>query len=321
MIPRTGARSGEAGLDSDRDQLPAALQLVGLSKRYNDALLAVDDVSLRVEGGQVFGLLGPNGAGKTTILRMALGLVRPTAGAVHVLGEVMRPGHPVLHRVGSLIEGPAFVPHLSGMENLEFFWRAGGGRMEDSNLAEALEIAGLGDAIHRKVRTYSTGMGQRLALAQALLKKPDLLLLDEPTVGLDPSEMREIRALLREIAGRGATVVLSSHILAEVEQVCSHAAVLAHGRLVSAGSVTDLTSAVTSVYIEAVDLEAALHVLKSMEGVSQVKVETPGVSLHLEGVSRSELVAALVRQGVGVETVTSRHSLEDAFLALLGESS
>ncbi len=167
--------------------------LRGLTKRFSPEVLAVDNLDLTVESGQVCGLLGPNGAGKTTVLRMLLGLIHPTSGTAEIFGQRMRSSHPVLRRIGALVEGPAFVPHLSGMKNLEFYWRAGGQDLRESNIEEALEIAGLGSAINRKVKTYSKGMGQRLAIAQALLNKPDLLVLDEPTVGLDPEEMREIR--------------------------------------------------------------------------------------------------------------------------------
>ena len=297
----------------------AALQVVGISKQYSEDVLALDHVDLTVMPGQVFGLLGPNGAGKTTLLRIALGLIQPTSGTAYIMGERMHSSHPVLKRVGSLIEGPAFVPHLSGMDNLEYFWCADGSSMRDANLDEALELAGLGSAINRKVRTYSKGMQQRLALAQALLKKPDFLVLDEPTVGLDPQEMREIRLLIRDFASAGATVLLSSHILAEVEQVCTHAAVLDRGHLVASGSVAELTSSAASVYLEVDDTTRAIALLKDTQGVGQLHEEAPGISMRLAGVARSDIVRALVAAGIGVETITSRHTLEDAFFAMLGE--
>src|SRR5436309_6594685 len=223
-----------------------------LTMRFGD-IMAVDDLTLEVPPGSVLGLLGPNGAGKTTALRMVLGLVHPTRGRTFLFGRPMRPGSPLLRRVGSIVERPGFVPHMTGIDNLKSFWLSGGQPLSEAHLDEALEIAGLGPAIHRKVRTYSKGMQQRLALAQARLNSPELLVLDEPTVGLDPQEMREIRQLVRDVAAGGATVLLSSHILAEVEQVCTHAAVMDRGHLVATGSVVELTGSASSVYIEVDD--------------------------------------------------------------------
>jgi ABC-2 type transport system ATP-binding protein len=293
------------------------VEVVGLSKHFPHAGMVVDNLSLSVQAGQVFGLLGPNGAGKTTLLRMLLGLVHPTTGEARLFEQRMRSGHPVLRRVGALVERPAFVPHLSGFANLEVFWRSGGQPMREAHIEEALQIADLGKAIHRKVRTYSTGMRQRLGIAQSLLGAPDLLLLDEPTVGLDPEEMRETRNLVRDIAQRGATVFLSSHILAEVEQVCTHAAIVDRGHLVAMGTVSQLVGAAASVYLEVDDVEKAVSVLGGIAGVTRLEREPPGLSIILDGLERKELVAALVHAGVGVETITSRHRLEDAFLQML----
>jgi ABC-2 type transport system ATP-binding protein len=294
-----------------------AITLVNLTKRYGKDVLAVDSLSLEVEQGMIFGLLGPNGAGKTTVLRMVLGLVHPTAGEVLLFGRRMYPGSPMLGRVGALVENPGFVPHLSGMDNLKQFWLAGGQPLEQAHFDKALEIADLGGAIRRKVRTYSHGMLQRLALAQVLLNEPDLLLLDEPTTGLDPQEMREIRDLVRKLAQQGSTVFLSSHILAEVEQVCTHAAVMNRGRLVAIGSVGELVGAANNVYLEVDDTALAMRVLQGIAGIQYATAEPPGISVHLNGLERKKLVAALVNAGVGVETVASRHRLEDAFIDML----
>jgi ABC-2 type transport system ATP-binding protein len=288
-----------------------------LTKNYGGDVLAVDDLNLVIEEGQVFGLLGPNGAGKTTTLRALLGLVHPSKGGALLFGEPVHPGSPALTRVGTLVESPGFVPHLSGLANLELFWRAGGRPLAEADFDLALEIAGLGEALRRKFKTYSHGMRQRLGLGQALLGRPDLLVLDEPTSGLDPQQMREMREVLRRIADRGATVLLSSHLLGEVEQVCSHAAVMNKGRLVSAGTVAALTGSTTTVYLEVDDVGRARSVLEALNGVTRVGSETPGLSIELDGIERKKVVAELVGAGVGVETVTSRHRLEDAFIEML----
>jgi ABC-2 type transport system ATP-binding protein len=308
----------EALQPSEREEIPA-VRLEGLSKTFRSGVVAVSNLTLTIGRGQVFGLLGPNGSGKTTTLRMMLGLVHPTCGSAFIFGHGITPGHPVLRRVGVLVEKPAFVPHLSGRRNLELYWRAGGQELAEANMDRALQVAGLGDAIERKAGTYSKGMQQRLGLAQALLNEPDLLVLDEPTVGLDPQETHRVRELIREVATEGSTVILSSHILAEVEQVCNHVAVIDHGRLVGSGAISDLTKASSSVYLEVDDLKRATAILGDLTGVVEVAREGPGFSVRLDGLEREALVSELVRRGIGVETITARHRLEDVFLDLLAE--
>jgi ABC-2 type transport system ATP-binding protein len=293
------------------------VRVAGLSKQYGEGVLAVDDLSFDVERGQVCGLLGPNGAGKTTCLRMLLGLIAPTKGETYLFGEKVAPGTESLRRVGALIETAAFVPHLSGMKNLELWWKAGGARFADADLDQALAIADLGDAVKRKVKTYSQGMKQRLGLARVLLGRPEVLVLDEPTNGLDPGEMREVRLLVHRLADAGATVLFSSHVLAEVEQICTHAVVMDRGHLVAAGSVTALIGSSGSVYLEVDDLERARLVLESLPTVARVDAEPPGLAVAIDGGSRAELVAALVRAEIGVETVTARRRLEEAFLGMV----
>jgi ABC-2 type transport system ATP-binding protein len=212
----------------------------GLTKRLGRGVVAVDGLDLVVEPGQIVGLAGPNGAGKSVTLKILLGLVRPTRGRVEVFGERVHPGARVLGRVGALVDGPGFVPHLSGRENLSLAWRMVRGAEPATGLDRAIEIAGLGDAIERPFKTYSHGMRYRLGLAQALLGTPDLLLLDEPTTGLDPAHIREIRGAISTAAANGATVVFSSHLLSEVEHVCTHAAVMQAGRMIASGSVSEL---------------------------------------------------------------------------------
>lgn len=298
--------------------MPSAIEVTGLTKRFSSSVLAVDDLSFSVAPGQVCGLLGPNGAGKTTTLRMMLGLIHPDTGTAGLLGEPAGPGSEVLHRVGALVEQPAFIPHLSGMKNLELYWRAGGGKWPAPGLEEGLALAGLGDATKRKVKTYSQGMRQRLGLAQTFLGEPELLILDEPTNGLDPGEMREIRRVVKALSDRGTTVLLSSHILAEVEQICSHAVVMDRGRLVAAGSVEELVGASGEVFLEVDDRGAAIELLMSLDIVEVVKPDGEGLAVTLSGGRRSDLVDALVGKGLKVETVTQRNRLEDAFLGLVG---
>ncbi len=219
----------------------APVRITGLVKEFPSGVRAVDDVTFVVPDGAVLGLLGPNGAGKSTALRMLMGLTRPTAGALELFGDPVRPGTPALARVGCFIEGPGLLPHLTGRQNLDLFWRASG-RSGDPRHAEVLDIAGLGPAIDRRVRTYSQGMKQRLGIAQAMLGMPDLLVLDEPMNGLDPPQIKQMRETLRSYAREGRTVIVSSHLLSEVEQTCSHVIVMGAGRVIAAGTVTDLLS-------------------------------------------------------------------------------
>jgi ABC-2 type transport system ATP-binding protein len=225
-------------LDAPPDARP--LFIDGLSKRYGDGYLAVDDLSFAVRPGTVVGLLGPNGAGKTTTMRMVMGLIRPTTGTIEAFGQPVYSGAPVLSRIGSLVEGAGFLPHLTGRQNLDLYWRSAGRTHDPSYLEDVLEIADLGSAIDKKVRSYSQGMRQRLGIAQAMLGKPDLLMLDEPTNGLDPPQIKEMRDVLHRYAAEGRTVIISSHMLSEVEQTCTDVVVMHRGRLVGAGSVEEL---------------------------------------------------------------------------------
>ncbi|TDE36853.1 alpha/beta fold hydrolase [Nonomuraea mesophila] len=250
VVPAAG-QQGEAAGPAAGQQGEAAgpavpLEIRGLTKAYRNGERAVDDLSFRVEQGQVLGLLGPNGAGKTTTMRMMMGLIQPDGGEIRIFGERVTPGAPVLSRLGSFVEGPGFLPHLSGRDNIELYWAATGRPAADAHFDEALEIAGLGKALDRAVRTYSQGMRQRLAIAQAMLGLPDLLVLDEPTNGLDPPQIREMREVLKRYARDGRTVIVSSHLLAEVEQSCSHVVVMQRGRLVSTGPVSQLLGAAPS---------------------------------------------------------------------------
>jgi ABC-2 type transport system ATP-binding protein len=291
-----------------------------LRKEYTDGFVAVADVEFEVQRGQVVGLLGPNGAGKTTTLRVLMGLTQPTAGEIYVFGHRLVPGSPVLSRIGALVEGPGFLPHLSGLENLRSYWRATGRPLADARFEEALEIAGLGESVHRKVRTYSHGMKQRLAIAQAMLGLPELLVLDEPTDGLDPPQIAEMRRVLKRYATGGRAVLVSSHLLAEVEQTCTHVVVVNKGRVVAAGPVEEIVGDSPTVRLDVSDVEAAQKVLDGLPGVRSLGGDgNGGLVVDVNGIARSEVVGALVRAGIGVDRVVPRRRLEDAFLALVGE--
>ncbi|MGW5004025.1 alpha/beta fold hydrolase [Streptomyces parvulus] len=301
------------------------LQITGLTKRYAKSAdrYAVRDLSFRVEKGQVLGLLGPNGAGKTTTLRMLMGLISPDGGDIRVFGHAIAPGAPVLSRVGAFVEGAGFLPHLSGRENLELYWRATGRPAEDAHLDEALEIAGLGDALARAVRTYSQGMRQRLAIAQAMLGLPDLLILDEPTNGLDPPQIREMREVMIRYAAAGRTVIVSSHLLSEVEQSCTHLVVMDHGRLVQAGPVGEIVGSGDTLLVGTpgrVDAPLAEKVA-ALPGVASAAATDGGLLVRLDATGTArDLIPELVRLDVPVESVGPHRRLEDAFLTLIGDS-
>ncbi|MES9587684.1 alpha/beta fold hydrolase [Streptomyces sp. NPDC094045] len=303
------------------------LQITGLSKKYAGAgdRYAVKELSFRVEKGQVLGLLGPNGAGKTTTLRMLMGLITPDDGGIRVFGHAIRPGAPVLSRVGSFVEGAGFLPHLSGRANLELYWQATGRPAEDAHLAEALEIAGLGDALARAVRTYSQGMRQRLAIAQAMLGLPDLLILDEPTNGLDPPQIREMRDVMIRYAAGGRTVIVSSHLLSEVEQSCTHLVVMDRGRLVQAGPVAEITGSGDTLLVTTAQevAEPLVEKVAALAGIgSAVRTDDGrGLLVRLDGATPSGLIAELVRLDVPLTGVGPHRRLEDAFLTLISGGS
>jgi ABC-2 type transport system ATP-binding protein len=310
-------RRRDAVLPADGDGPP--LVVTGLAKTYAGGFQAVKDVSFTVEKGIVLGLLGPNGAGKTTVLRMLMGLVRPTAGAISAFGEPIGPGATVLARIGAFVEGPGFLPHLSGTDNLRLYWAATGRPAADAHIEEALEIAELGAALDRRVGTYSQGMRQRLAIAQAMLGLPDLLVLDEPTNGLDPPQISAMREVLRRYAARGRTVVVSSHLLAEVEQTCSHVVVMHRGEVVADGTVEEIIAGGGAATFTVDAPERAASVLSDLAGVRSVELIDGGVHAELNGTPRAEAVRALVTAGVEVTAAGPRRRLEDAFLQLVGE--
>ncbi len=294
------------------------LHVRGLRKTYGD-FVAVESIDFTVKRGQVVGLLGPNGAGKTTSLRVLMGLTQATEGEVLIFGHPLAPGTPVLSRIGALVEGPGFQPHLTGRQNLHSYWKATGRPTEDAKFPEALEIAGLGDAIDRRVKDYSHGMKQRLAVAQAMLGLPELLVLDEPTDGLDPPQIAEMRRVLQRYATDGRAVLVSSHLLAEVEQTCTHVVVMHKGVVVASGKVDEIVGDSPTTVFDVSDVDLAQKTLDKLS-VTYALDGNGSLIVDLGEHTRAETVAALVAAGVGVDRVTPRRRLEDAFLALVGTS-
>jgi ABC-2 type transport system ATP-binding protein len=308
-----------SAVDPDGEDVP--LRFEGVTLAYKDKFVAVRDLSFEVRRGQVLGLLGPNGAGKTTSLRMLMGLITPTAGRITVFGHEAGPGAPVLSRLGSFVEGTGLQPHLTGRDNLRLYWAATGRPAEDAHMAEAIEVAGLGKAIDRPVRRYSQGMRQRVAIAQAMLGLPDLLVLDEPTNGLDPPQIHAMREVLRSYAQTGRTVIVSSHLLAEIEQTCTHVVVMAKGQKIAQGTVEEIVGTGGAVLVglaDDADTDRAIAVLTGLPGVTAERTDD-GLVAELDGGSRAAALSALVESGIAVEQFTPRRRLEDAFLALVGE--
>jgi ABC-2 type transport system ATP-binding protein len=299
-----------------------AIETDGLTKTFGKSTV-VEDLALRVPTGSVFGFLGPNGSGKTTTIRMLLGLLVPDDGDVRLLGSpIPSAGRKVLPRVGALIDGPAFYPWLSGRQNLWRIDAAGADAHRATRRAridDALARVGLTAAGAKRYKAYSLGMRQRLGLANALLRPRELLILDEPTNGMDPQGTREIRHLIRELAADGTTVFLSSHLLAEIEQVCTHVAVMSAGRLVAQGELGALQSTTaTVVRIDTDDTGLAAGVLR--ERGFEPSFDGPHLTAKFDGTRPEDLSRALVERGVGLRGfVIERPSLEDYFVALTGE--
>ena len=293
-----------------------------LTKRFPGGLLAVDHVDLEVHEGDLFGFLGPNGAGKSTTIRMLLGLIFPTEGTVEVLGQaVPRHAQRALLDVGSLVEGPGFYPYLSGRRNLTLFDAAGAGgsrRTRDARIDAVLERVGLAEVGRRPIKAYSMGMRQRLGLAAALLRTPRLMILDEPTNGLDPQGIHELRSLFVELVRSGTTVVLSSHLLAEVEVICTRAAMMASGRLVAQDRVDALLAPTGTVLIESPDAVDAAATLRSRQLLVEW-IDATHLRAHLDGYPSEDVNRLLVDAGVRVSELSrERRSLEDVFLDLTG---
>jgi ABC-2 type transport system ATP-binding protein len=306
-----------------------AIETRGLTKRFGN-YAAVKDVDLSVPHGSVFGFLGPNGSGKTTTIRMLLGLASPTSGEARVLGASMpRENASVLPRVGALVEGPGLYPYLSGADNLRRLDSADRyalSRTRGARVADALERVGLSAAAGKKVKAYSLGMKQRLGIANALLTPRELLILDEPTNGLDPQGTREVRTLVRSLASQGTTIFVSSHLLAEIEQICTHAAVMSAGSLVAQGTLDELRQVGRPrVRVATPDIPLASGVLEKL-GMTVQPTPTDGEEPHVVAVfddtaaEPDTIVAALVNAKVRVRGfAVESPSLEDRFVSLTGE--
>lgn len=291
-----------------------------LTKRFR-RVPAVDGLDLTVERGDVFGFLGPNGAGKSTTLRMMVGLIRPTRGCVRLFGyDAWREHCAALRKVGAMIETPAFYKYLTGRDNLRVLYNMGG-NCTAKQIDEALDIVGLLDRAKDKVKGYSQGMRQRLAIALAILGKPELILLDEPTNGLDPQGMKEVRDLIRRLSNDlNFTVFLSSHLLHEVEQVCTQIAVVNKGRVIERGSVNELLRQSDTYDVQVHPVELAADVLRDLNWATVVSTSANTVNVRLNGGSAAELNRALIEKGVAVSALVPRRpSLEELYLKLMDE--
>lgn len=335
----TASSAAASGATASLTPGDAVVRTRGLTKRFRSGQVAVDGIDLEVPAGAVYGFLGPNGSGKTTTIRMLLGLISATAGSVEMLGRTMPDDAArVLPRVGALVEGPAFQPYLTGLANLRRLDAMDASAAPATSAARidaALERVGLGAAAGKKYRQYSLGMKQRLGLAAALLRPRDLLVLDEPTNGLDPQGTREVRTLVRELAAEGTTVLVSSHLLAEMEQVCSHIGVMSRGRLLAQGPRASIAPEreVVVVTTRTSDADAARGVLASLglevagDASGPAHVADPGTAdgiAELRAELSSQPVAAIAPALVAARLAvlgvrTERPSLEDTFVELTGE--
>ena len=292
------------------DQL--VVETTGLTKRYGERA-AVDDLALRVRRGEVYGFVGPNGAGKTTTLRMLLGLIRPTSGRIVVAGRP--PGDPAgVARVGAMIETPAFYPFLSGRDNLKVMALHAG--LPERRIGQVLAEVDLTDRAGDRFSAYSLGMKQRLGVAAALLKDPELLILDEPTNGLDPAGMTEMRSLIRGLGREDRTVILSSHLMAEVEQVCDRVGVVRRGRLIIEGTVDELRGP-AKLRLRATPGDRARACLERLEGVSGVATQGDRLVVDVDVRRAGEINRALVQSGIDVtELAEHQPGLEEIFLEI-----
>jgi ABC-2 type transport system ATP-binding protein len=303
--------------DTARGDEAPPVKARGLVKRYKE-VLAVDHIDLNVRAGDVYGFLGPNGAGKTTTLRMALGLIMPTEGKVELFGrDPMRDGARALEGVAGFVEGPRFYPYLSARKNLELLAALDGDGAKE-RIDEVLEIVELAPRAAHRVGGYSHGMRQRLGIAAALLRRPRLLMLDEPATGLDPAGMRDMRALIRRLADEGITVLLSSHQLPEVQELCDRVAIVDHGRVVYEGALADLRRQGGAGYrLRTTDDPRALQLARSHPGIEHATTSEHGLGFQAQEQDAGALSLTLAQAGIGILALTPElATLEDLFFRL-----
>jgi ABC-type multidrug transport system ATPase subunit len=285
-------------------------------KKYYRSVHAVEDISLSIRRGEIFGFLGPNGSGKTTTIGMILGLIAPTSGTVEVFGQSITPAHNgELRRVGTMMGAPSMLLGYSARQNLHMLARLYP-EVTGSRIEELLDTVGLKDINHRPVKQFSTGMKQRLGMAMSLLGRPDLLILDEPTNGMDPIGMHEMRELLRKLASEGITIFLSSHLLHEMQMICDRAAIVSKGMVVTEGSISDLMAVEAATRIKVVDIQKALSVLKNLDA-GIVATQTGSDYLDVRGIEAEKIVVSLVQNEIiPSEVFPVKNNLENVFLQL-----
>jgi ABC-2 type transport system ATP-binding protein len=286
----------------------------GLTKRFGN-LVAVNDLNLEIHRGQIFGFLGPNGSGKTTTIGMLLGLIRPSAGRVEIFGrDISENPDAILPRIGVVMERPGLYPYLSGRDNLSVLARITGG-VDHGRIEEVLDLVGLASRAKDKFQIYSQGMKQRLSIAAALLNDPEFIILDEPTNGLDPAGLKEVRELIKSLGKQGKTIFLSSHLLHEVEQVCDHLAVVKQGKVMAQGEASQLLRRGGVLELKVTDIEKAVAILKSTEWISSVMREDDTIQVDVPLERTSEISALLARNNVFISEMKAKeNTLEKFFL-------
>jgi ABC-2 type transport system ATP-binding protein len=291
-----------------------------LTKRFGK-LIAVNDLSLEIRKGDIFGFLGPNGAGKSTTVGMMLGLITPTSGKVEIFGQNTKTDLPkILQRIGAMTENMGFYPYLTGEDNLNYVARITGG-ISNSRIGKVLELVELSGREKDKYHTYSLGMKQRLAIACALLNDPEFIILDEPTNGLDPAGMKEIRELIIKLGQEGKTIFLNSHMLHEVEHVCERVAIIQHGKMITQGLVKDLMRKGDLLQLKVTDIEKAMAVLQNIEWISSITREDDKLIIDVNVEKYAEISSVLARENIFVIEMRAKdNTLEDFFLAITEES-